>query len=354
MLTTEDRIQLDKNQSQGSILAFISLLVGVFILSFAAIFTRLSENELSPIATSFNRCFIAFIVLFLWDSFQCIEIGGLAKTKENIEFQDWVRLFLSSVVGTANLFCWAYSLTQTNVANSNLLHNLTPVFVVLGGWLFLSQRFEPRLLLGMGLAIIGSTTIGWGDFKTDRHFLAGDFWALLSAVFYAANYLIREKLRSKFSAITILLWPCLFSACFTLIITLFLENQVFPKTWQTWVSVMGLGIFCQVIGQGLLTHSLKDFSSSFVTILMLLEPFLTALFAWVIFAEPLSPLNWVALILTLAGIYLTKQRKGSEKPVDLAKAQELGSINCENEIATKHSAVDEESADKVQGCGDLS
>jgi drug/metabolite transporter (DMT)-like permease len=101
--------------------------------------------------------------------------------------------------------------------------------------------------------------------------------------------------------------------CFTFLITLTTETQFFPTSWQTWLAVISLGVLCQIIGQGLLIHNLKQFSSGFVTLLMLIEPLLTALFAWVIFAEKLSPLNWIAFFLILIGIYLAKLSIGSVK-----------------------------------------
>ncbi|MGB3510275.1 MAG: DMT family transporter [Microcoleaceae cyanobacterium] len=313
MLTKKDKLIEKNTQSLDFQLAIPSLLVGVFILSFAAIFIRLSENELGPAATIFNRYLIAFIVLYLWDQIQSLRIASLTKLQENIGLKDWGDFILSSILGTLALFFWAWSLTQTNVANSNLLHNLTPIFAVLGGWLFLSQNFDFKFLLGMGLALIGVITIGWGDFQADAHSLGGDFLALLSAVFYAANYLIKENLRSKFSTTTILLWSCFFSGCFTLCLTLTTEKQVFPSTWPTWLTVIALGLLCQILGHGLLIHNLKRFSSGFVTLFLLLEPLLTAIFAWLIFSEALTPLNWIAFFLVLAGIYLSKQSKGKEK-----------------------------------------
>ncbi|MFN9616731.1 MAG: EamA family transporter, partial [Dolichospermum sp.] len=48
-------------------------------------------------------------------------------------------------------------------------------------------------------------------------------------------------------------------------------------------------------------------------LLMLIEPLLTALFDWVIFAEKLSPLKWIAFFLILIGIYLAKLSIGSVK-----------------------------------------
>ncbi|MCZ2202876.1 DMT family transporter [Cylindrospermopsis raciborskii] len=306
---------LKPSQNDSSLLAFSSLLLGVFILSFAAIFTRIAENELSPSATVFNRYYIATVVLVPWQIIQ-LRINNSSEPNQVIKLQDWAIFVLSSILGTSAIFLWASSLTQTSVANSNLLHNVTPIFAVLGGWLFLGQSFDYKFLLGMLLAIIGIFIISFGDFHSEVNSLYGDSLALLSAVFYALNYLVREKLRSKFSASTILLWTCLLSGCFTFLITLTTETQLFPNSWQTWLAVICLAVLCQIIGQGLLIHNLKQFSSAFVTLLMLTEPLLTALFAFIIFAEKLSPLNWVAFIVVLIGIYIAKLSISSAKVVE--------------------------------------
>lgn len=306
---------LKPSQNDSSLLAFSSLLLGVFILSFAAIFTRIAENELSPSATVFNRYYIATVVLVPWQIIQ-LRINNSSEPNQVIKLQDWAIFVLSSILGTSAIFLWASSLTQTSVANSNLLHNVTPIFAVLGGWLFLGQSFDYKFLLGMLLAIIGIFIISFGDFHSAVNSLYGDSLALLSAVFYALNYLVREKLRSKFSASTILLWTCLLSGCFTFLITLTTETQLFPNSWQTWLAVICLAVLCQIIGQGLLIHNLKQFSSAFVTLLMLTEPLLTALFAFIIFAEKLSPLNWVAFIVVLIGIYIAKLSISSAKVVE--------------------------------------
>ncbi|MFB2644692.1 DMT family transporter [Raphidiopsis sp. BLCC-F218] len=306
---------LKPSQNDSSLLAFSSLLLGVFILSFAAIFTRIAENELSPSATVFNRYYIATVVLVPWQIIQ-LRINNSSEPNQVIKLQDWAIFVLSSILGTSAIFLWASSLTQTSVANSNLLHNVTPIFAVLGGWLFLGQSFDYKFLLGMLLAIIGVFIISFGDFHSAVNSLYGDSLALLSAVFYALNYLVREKLRSKFSASTILLWTCLLSGCFTFLITLTTETQLFPNSWQTWLAVICLAVLCQIIGQGLLIHNLKQFSSAFVTLLMLTEPLLTALFAFIIFAEKLSPLNWVAFIVVLIGIYIAKLSISSAKVVE--------------------------------------
>ncbi len=46
----------------------------------------------------------------------------------------------------------------------------------------------------------------------------------------------------------------------------------------------------------------------------MLDPFFTALEAWVIFSESLSPLNWLALGISLFGIYLALSSQSIHRP----------------------------------------
>jgi drug/metabolite transporter (DMT)-like permease len=48
-------------------------------------------------------------------------------------------------------------------------------------------------------------------------------------------------------------------------------------------------------------------------VFLLLDPVITAILAWIIFAERLTPLNWLAFSVVLAGIYLAKSSQGAEK-----------------------------------------
>ena len=181
------------------------------------------------------------------------------------------------------------------------------------GWLFLRQCFESRFLVGMVLAISGSILIGIGDLQLSSDNFTGDSLAILSAVFSAANLLTVEKLRAKFSATTILLWCSFFGALLTFPIVLLTEDVLFPYSWAGWLAIIAQALVCQVLGQSLQAYNLKQFSSGFVAVFLLLDPVITAILAWVIFSEQLSPLNWVAFSVVLTGIYLAKVSLGADK-----------------------------------------
>jgi drug/metabolite transporter (DMT)-like permease len=96
-------------------------------------------------------------------------------------------------------------------------------------------------------------------------------------------------------------------------IVLLTEDVLFPYSWAGWLAIIAQALVCQVLGQSLQAYNLKQFSSGFVAVFLLLDPVITAILAWVIFSEQLSPLNWLAFSVVLTGIYLAKSSQGAEK-----------------------------------------
>lgn len=305
-----------KQKIPAKVLAFIPLSVSLIALSFAAILIRLCEEEISPNATVFNRLWIASLVFIGWiffnklakKSFISKEIKLFPSTKKEL-----FLLILVGILSSTSVICWAWSLTETTVANSTILRNLCPIFTSLGGWLFLNQRFKSRFIFGMIIAILGAMALCWNDLQIGANHLIGDTVALLAAFFYAINLLILEYLRPNYTSTTLLLWRCSVGAFYLLPIVLLSDKPIFPVTWKGWIFVISFALICQVLGQGLLTYSLKNFSSSFITVFLLLEPAITACLAWLFFAESLNLINGCAFIVILSGIYLAKSCKSVAK-----------------------------------------
>ena len=290
----------------------IVLAIAVIALAFSPIFTKLSELELSPTATIFNRLWIATIIISGWQSFAAIgaksvESTELVFTHHSPTYKEKGLLILASFSATASALLWAISFTQTSIASSTVLRSLTPLFISFGAWLILQQRFEKQFIVGMVLAIVGGTAVGWDDFQLGNEHLIGDAIALLSAALHGINILTVGYLRDRgCTTDRVLLWRCGTGALMMLPVVYFSSTQILPISLQGWLAVIALAVVCQTFGQGLLVFSLKQFSSSFVGIFALLKPIVTAILAWLIFAESISFTSGIALILILGGIYLAK------------------------------------------------
>lgn len=303
---------LSQEQEGPSRLAVLpTLCVALLAVSLAPIFIRFSEIELGANATVFNRMAI-FLLCFgsvRWGQ-QRWSPAPKDESLAPISLRQW--LLLVGVGGSAviSLVLWAIALQYTTVAKCMLLNNLTPLFTSVGSWLLLGKRFDSRFLLGMTIALAGAIGLGMEDLQGAEGFLLGDAYAVLSAVFLGIYFLIVEQLRSRFSATTILLWRCAIGSAVLLPVALLTEGQILPTTTTAILAVLGLGLISEGLGQRLLADCLDKLSSSFVALFLLLEPIVSALLAWLIFMEQLSPMTWVGFTIVLSGIYLAQSSQG--------------------------------------------
>lgn len=281
-------------------------------MSFAAIFIRWCSTELGAGATVFNRLWLATAVLGVWEVLKP-RMQNVPLASPRVSVGDYGLLLLVGAVSSGSVVLWALSLMETSVANSTVLRNLTPLFTTLGAWLWFRQSFDRRFLWGMVVAIGGAIAIGITDFQLAWQHLTGDILALLSALCYGVNLLLVENLRDRLGASQILLWRCGFGCLLLLPFVLLTEDQIFPQSLPVWGAAIGLAVLCQCVGQGLVVYSLKTFSSGFVAIFLLLEPIITAVFAWALLGETLTVTNAIAFGGVLGGIYLAKSSH-TQKP----------------------------------------
>ena len=60
-------------------------------------------------------------------------------------------------------------------------------------------------------------------------------------------------------------------------------------------------------GQGLIAYALAHLPAAFSSVSLLFQPVMAALFAWLLLAEPLVPLQIAGGVVVLAGIYLARR-----------------------------------------------
>lgn len=296
-----------QDNTRVNLIPFLTLVIALISISFAPIFIRISETELSANSTVFNRLFIFFTVFGLAQTIrQRFYFSENTSTKSSLTIKHWFLLLLVGISSVASLGLWAISLQYTSVANCMLLNNMTPIFTSVIAWLLFKKHFDSKFIIGMILALSGAIFLGLGDLQGTNSHLIGDFYALLSAVFLGIYFLIVEQLRNQFSATTILLWRCGIGSVLLVPFVLLTGEKLFPNTWETWLAVIGLGLISEGLGQRLLADCLDKFSSSFIAMFLLLEPIVSAMFAWVIFAEGLTSITGVGFAIILTGIYLAQ------------------------------------------------
>lgn len=288
--------------------AGLGLAIALVSIACASILVVIAERSMSPGAIAFNRLLIAGIVFALWQSWPSQRNKN--RSTEPLADQHpnrWRIMGIFVLAGCSfagSLGCAAWSLTQTTVANSTLLNNLMPLFTTLGAWLLLGQQFNRRFVIGLAVAIVGVITIGIQDLHLADAQLTGDAAALLAAIFLAITLLCVERLRIHYSTAATMAGLSFIGAAFLLPFVFLSSDRLFPNNATCSLAVVALALISQVVGHGLLTYSLKSFSSSLVSVLMLAIPVMSSLLAAVLFGQHLGWVNSIAFGIVLIGIYL--------------------------------------------------
>jgi drug/metabolite transporter (DMT)-like permease len=280
--------------------AYIALAVGVLSVSTGAIFVRYAQQEAASLTIAAYRMGIAFVVVLIPTLiFHRRELQSL--TYRDVGLAATSGLFLAVHFAT-----WVYSLEITSVAISVVMVNTAPLWVGLLTPLMTRERLAPATILGITIAVIGATGIGWG-LESDggsSNDLLGGVLATIGAVGLAVYLLIGRNLRRRHS-LGVYVTVCYGSAAAYLWLAVLGTGQ--PITGFTppiWLCLIGLALVSQILGHTTNNWALRFFSASMIAVALLGEPICSTALAYVLFDETLTTAQVGGAALILVGIYL--------------------------------------------------
>jgi drug/metabolite transporter (DMT)-like permease len=287
-------------------IAILALFIGAITIAFAPILVRLSE--VGPSATGFHR-FLLAIPLY-WAIAATLPRPEVAEGSERPgTVRDFALIAMAGVYLAADVAVWHYSIQMTTVANSTLLANVAPVFVVLGGWLLFRTRVTGIYLIGLAAAMTGVFILSRASLSLSQDHFIGDLLGILTAVFYAAYQMSVERLRKRFSTVTIMKYAIPVSALVMLPVALASGEDLLPVTLAGWGFLIALAAGPQVFGQGLIAWALAHLPVAFASVSLLVQPVTAALVAWALFGEHIGLQQGIGAVIVLGGIMLA--RRGS-------------------------------------------
>ncbi|HAZ00579.1 MAG: hypothetical protein A2W90_04830 [Bacteroidetes bacterium GWF2_42_66] len=141
----------------------------------------------------------------------------------------------------------------------------------------------------------------------------GEIAALLTAVFWTVTSMSFESAGKKVGSLAVNLIRLVIAFFLLGIFTWFSRGSFFPTDagWERigWLALSGLVGF--VIGDLLLFQAYVVIGARISMLIMALSPPVTALAGWLILDEVLSPMNWLGMIITLAGISIVVLKRES-------------------------------------------
>ncbi|MCY4440225.1 MAG: DMT family transporter [Deltaproteobacteria bacterium] len=285
-------------------LAILALLVGAVVTAFAPILVRVSE--LGPTPTAFYRFLLA--VPLYWAL--ALTVRGRDRgvhDEKHAGPRVYLRMAMAGAFLAGDMSVWHYSILMTTVANASLLLNVTPVFVVLGGWFLFRTRVTGTFMLGLAAAMAGVVVLSGASLALSRTHFVGDVLGVVTAMFYAAYQLTIERLRRRFSTITIMLYAVPACAMVTLPVALLSGDTLAVMTPAGWAVLVALAAGPQVLGQGLIAWALAHLPASFVSVSLLVQPIVAGTVAWFLFNERIGAQQAIGAIVVVTGIVIARR-----------------------------------------------
>lgn len=286
-------------QRRWSPLHLMALLGANLTLALGPLLVRLADT--GPVAAGFWRLTLALPVLLVLSLRE-------PAARRRINFGTLGILAFAGVFFALDLASWHIGIAATKLGNASLFGNSGSL--ILMAWGLIAARRAPRALeIGaIVLALTGAALLMGGSLEISHASFVGDLFCLLAGLFYAGYILLLSPARARLGQYSLLLWSTLAGAPVLLAIAIGLGEAVMPHNWTP---LLILAMSSQVIGQGLLVYSLKNFTPLVIGLALLTQPAISALTGWLAFDEVLS-LGDLAGMLLLAGALA--MAKAGDKP----------------------------------------
>ena len=286
-------------------LALAAVILSALIFSTSTVAIKAVLTYTGPFTAAGIRYLIAFLFLFLW-------LRARRETSTPITRSHWLRFVLMGLCLTTASGSLFFALKTLSPTTASLAFCLTPIPTLLFGMVWLKERPSLPQLLGLALAIAGSSLFFSPRWEGGQALAVG-----LLILFILADtsgvVIAREVARHRqIGSITLTAYPIGIAG--VLLFSLGAAVEGLPRMpLFAWGIIIGLAIVNTGIAYLLFYHSLRHLTAIKAYVVTNLSPFGTALISWAALGERLLPLQIGAMLLAVTGTSLVQHRKREER-----------------------------------------
>ena len=253
------------------------------------------------VAISFWRMFIGSFLLWVYSIFYK---QGSVKERKN-----YSKTILAGILLGLHFALFFGSIKLTLISNATFLGTLAPLFTLILEIAILKRKFNPKIILGLGLSLIGAYVIFGNEFDLSEKYILGNFLAITCSLCLALCFMIAEKVRQIENTIVYTRLLYLSAAMTLLFIALIGGTQLFNFTYYEYLGLIFLGVVPTIIGHNAIYYSVKYVSPTIVSAFPLGEPIIATILAFFIFGEPISFNIYIGGSITFLGLLLIVIKK---------------------------------------------
>lgn len=260
-------------------------------------------TELPPITTAALRFILAGLILLL---LLFIKNGWQTVTVK----RNWLGLLMMALTGVFayNVFFYA-GLQYTSAINGSLIIAVNPVLTTLGAVLFLKERWNFRLGLGMVLSLGGVlVVITGGSLSTLLTFTfnQGDLFIVVSLLSWVVYGLVGKIVMREVPPLLTTTITTVIGGVFLLLLSLFEKGwgSVPALSLQSWGEMFYMALFATVIAFFLWNKGVHEVGASKASLLINLVPINATWIAVLLYGSPVLWQQYIGMVMVITGVVL--------------------------------------------------
>ena len=285
----------DKNGFQASAWHFAALLAGNAALALGPWLVRLSDT--GPVSAGFWRLILPVPILAF--------LAWRSRSPGPLDKKLTVLCLIAGGFFAVDLASWHIGIERTRLANATLFGNAGSIILMVWGLIAARRAPSGREGVGVFAAITGAGILLGRSMEISATTFIGDLFCLAAGIFYAFYLLPAQRARAALGSWLVLLLVSLTAAPILLGMAIAAGEPVLPGA-AGWTPILVLALSSQVIGQGLLVFSLRNFPPLVIGMALLTQPAIAATVGWLAFGELLEPLDIFGMVLVGAALVLAR------------------------------------------------
>ncbi|MEM7737407.1 MAG: DMT family transporter [Deinococcota bacterium] len=292
--------------------------LGALCISFSAIFIRLAD--VSPSTAAFFRTAYALpILVVLWF------VTGQRGTRS---LRTRMLTVAAGLLIGISFTLWNHAIDMIGAGLSTVLGNTQVVFVGLLAWVIYRERPSNLAFLTIPIVFVGvALSSGLGRPESyGQQPVTGTIFSLINAVVYALYLIFFRSLSKRASSPVGPVLDASFGSFVMITVLAVLTDDQFSLAfqWPAHFWLMCVALIAQTLGWLLIATALPRLPSLETSVILLLQPLLTVFWSYLIFREVPSELQWLGVVLVLAGVGLLSIR-GSVRTAAVTPATQSSS-----------------------------
>lgn len=297
---TVQGIPMKQSDTGSSIKGYILVIISACAFGTMGIANRFAYNHGADLASLMSARFLivtAFYVVYM-------RLKGLSW---KIPFRQGVFLVILGLGLYANVVLFFYRAVEyISPAAAGLILYTYPAIVGVLGHFFLGERLTRRKVVSLVIVMAGCALVVSGPMT--RVAGRGLVFAGLTALFYALYIVGNKKILADIHPVVSAAYMGASCAVYFLVLQVAQGTYTFSFNPVTLAAMLVLAFWCTITGILCFFEGLIVLGASKSSIVSTIEPLFTALLAWALLGDTISPLQWVGGGCILLGVLFLRSR----------------------------------------------